>query len=105
MKKLIILGIAALMFSACSSNQSANPLGTGFRNLMAYNCANGQTILGQVPSGLLTPAQIQMAADGVCSAVFGTVAAPAPAAGNMPMFPGAPAIIAPSVAVPATPAK
>lgn len=85
MRKLLIG--AAIVFAAniagCSMFQNAA------RNLLAFNCANGATLLQDVPTGMLTPAQIANIENAACSTAFGTTAAPAPAPGNNPVFPPA----------------
>lgn len=54
-------------------------------NLMATLCGNGQTILTEIPTGFLSPAQVADAQSVACSTFFGTVPAPAPAPGNKPV--------------------
>lgn len=74
---------AAVWLGGCTQAQ----IDTANRNFMATVCANGQTLLTQIPTGLLTPAQIADAGNLACSTVFGTTAAPAPAPGSAPVFP------------------
>ena len=86
MKTLLAISALALLVAGCSAN-GTDPAQTAIRNLMAFNCANGQQIISQVPTMLLTPAQIQLAANAACSTVFGTTAAPIAAPGEGPVFP------------------
>lgn len=83
MKNVTLIAIAALVLAGCSQQQ----LDTANRNFLATVCANGQTLLTQVPTGFLTPQQIQNAQMLACSTAFGTTAAPAPASGMGPVFP------------------
>lgn len=73
----------ALTVSGCSMFQTAN------RNLLATVCANGKTLMADIPTGVLTPSQVADAQNLACSTVFGTTAAPAPAPGESPVFPAA----------------
>ena len=89
-KRIATLVIAGSMgavlgtLAGCSSGQ----IQTANRNFLATICANGQQLLTEIPTGVLTPAQIQNIHDVACSTAFGTTAAPAPAPGESPVFPG-----------------
>lgn len=80
MRKIALISLIVLA-SGCSM------FSNGARNLLAFNCANGATLLQDVPTGLLTPAQLKNIQDAACSTAFGTTAAPATAPGNSPVFP------------------
>ena len=110
MKKLSLL-VIAVSFGAIAgvlSGCSSGPFATANRNLLATICANGAVIQAQLPTGVLTPAQVAGIQNLACSTAFGTTAAPAPASGMSPVFPGptvsptpAPAP-APTVKIPAS---
>ena len=90
MKRIAIalIGGAALLAGCSSQSGQPNPIETLNRNLLATLCANGKTLLVNIPTGVLTPAQVQGAQDTACSTAFGTVAAPTPAPGMGPVFLG-----------------
>jgi hypothetical protein len=81
-KKIALASVFALGVFGCSSTQQDNAL----HNLLATVCANGQTIMVSLPTGFLTPQQIQNIQLLACSTAFGTTPAPAPAPGNSPVF-------------------
>ncbi len=95
MKKLL-LALPLLALIGCSQSGAQN----GASNFLATICANGQTLLTQVPTGILTPQQVQNIQLVACSTAFGTVAAPASAPGQFPIFsPVGPKVVAPAAPV------
>lgn len=81
--RMIAITALALMLAGCTSSE----VQTANRNLLATLCANGATLLAQVPTGPLTPAQVTDIQNTACSTAFGTTAAPASAPGMGPVFP------------------
>ena len=89
-KNMIMTGlvIGALAFVGCStSSTSSDPIGTFLRNVTAGDCTN-PAFLSEIPTGVVSPAQLQAGLQQVCMGMFGTVAAPATAPGNAPAIPG-----------------
>ena len=99
--RTIIIAGAALLVAGCSSAEQQ----TAARNFLATVCSNGQTLLTQIPTGFLTPAQIQDIGNTACSTAFGTTAAPAPAPGMAPIFPAPSPAATPAPAAPQIPAS
>ena len=79
---LLVVSAAALTLTGCSAAQ----FDTGFKNLTAAQCANQQATLQNLPLGFLTPAQAQQVLGAVCSALYGTTAAPVSATGMSPVL-------------------
>lgn len=96
-KKLATATIAlgALAVIGCSAKQNTtvdqSPFAQFLRNLTASQCADPSTAIANVPSGFLNAAQMEQIANAACAGMFGTVAAPVTATGNVPAIPAAPA--------------
>jgi hypothetical protein len=101
-KKIAIASAFALIVMGCSSGAGQNAAS----NFLATVCSNGQTILAQLPSVGLTPAQVQNIQMVACSTAFGSTAAPATAPGQAPVFPPvaapAPTVVPAPAPVPAS---
>lgn len=91
MKKVLITALAALAFAGCSTTSQPDAFQTFLRNLTAAQCADPAAAVAQIPLGFISQAQAVQAVTAVCSGLFGTVAAPTTAPGNLPTIPGAPA--------------
>lgn len=103
LSKLVIavsLGATIGALAGCSSSQQAN-LGS---NLLATLCTNGQSLMVNIPTGLLTPAQVAGLQATACSTAFGSTAAPASAPGQYPIFAPVPPPTPAPVPSPAAPA-
>ena len=83
-KKIAIATGLALGLIACSTTATPSPFEIFLGNLTAGICDNPQAALAQVPLGMISQAQALLAVQGVCTGMFGTAAAPAPAPGNQP---------------------
>ena len=81
--KLALAIGAMLALGACAQNDLSN----FNRNLLAAACNDPAATIANVPGGFITPNQATQALTALCAATFGTVAAPAPAAGNAPAVP------------------
>ena len=79
---------SVLALGACSTAQNQ----AFIRNVAAGDCSSPaaeQKFLANIPTGLITEAQMQAALDQVCMGAFGTVAAPTTAPGNVAAIPPA----------------
>lgn len=87
MKRVALLGLGLALFGCTQAQTNVNNFN---RNLLAAVCADPSAAIANLPS-LISPAQATQAVQALCAATFGTVAAPAPAPGNAPALPAAPA--------------